>query len=203
VRGVELLLEAGGRRVRLTAALPAVERRLVDAAFVKDRPREQIAAWLQLLVAMHDAPDAPWIEEAVVIRRAGVAADGKKQKGPVRHVLRVKGEDVEERRAAASAALLAVVDLALQVREAPQPLLGRTSWLLDAPGVAVTNLRSELTADLYDPSTVLVLGRLADADLVGLHTRTRDGRIVTASELAATLRAAHRSSLAVTTETGA
>ncbi|MGA1775280.1 MAG: hypothetical protein ACO4BW_06635, partial [Nitriliruptoraceae bacterium] len=150
VHGAEVVVDGGAVSVRLAAVLRRDrDRTLVDLAYRKDRPRERLAAWLQLLVAARADPADPWLCEAVVVRRAGRGLDGRDQKGPVRHVLRLRGEDDADRAANAAAALAVLVGLAVEVRAAPLPVLARPPWLL-ARGAAQSNGAQARDADVRE-----------------------------------------------------
>lgn len=214
VRGVELRLapvgpwsDAHGRggaapdRVRLTGALPRQGRRLVDLAFVSAHPREHVRAWLTLLMAAAADPADPWLDEAVVVRRKGRGLDGKPLKGPVRHVLRLRGADAAERGAVALDALARLVDLAALVRDVPIPFSPRASWWVDVPGVARGAVEQALKRDADDSSSLLLLGVPTPDEFAGLSVRTTGGRL-TAADVGGILRDAYVASVEVETTLG-
>jgi exodeoxyribonuclease V gamma subunit len=156
VRVAGAAIEVDGAPLRLTARIAAHDGVAHDVRFVRDHPREIVAAWLRLLVAA--AADDP-LAGVLLVRRAREAG-----KAPVALRLRIAGDDAAARAEVAREVLPVLVRLAQRARSMPVPLFPRASWRL-AEGASPSVVAKELGRDVEGSEVRLVMGRPEMTDL--------------------------------------
>ena len=155
-RIVGTILDVDGAPLRVTARIAAHGSTSHDVRFVRDHAREQVIAWLHLLVA---AAAGDPLQGVMLVRRSRKQGDD-----PVVQHLRVAGADADERAEVAREVLPVLVDLSLRVRSMPVPLFARASWRL-VEGASPSSFASDLEYDIESPEVRLVMGRPEPTDL--------------------------------------